>query len=116
MTAVTDRSGAPAPAFHTLSMPDALAAEKVDRQHGLSTAEAQERRKAFGPNKFAEARKEPWWRAFVRQYADLRHLREPGLARVLLEALVAPEERARHRRRNDQHVEERAADCCCGND
>ena len=71
MTAVTDRSGAPAvPAFHTLSVTDALATEKVDRQRGLSSAEAQERRKAFGPNRFAQARKEPWWRAFLRQYAD----------------------------------------------
>ena len=70
MTAVTDRSGAPAvPAFHTLSVTDALATEKVDRQRGLSSAEAQERRKAFGPNRFAQARKEPWWRAFLRQYA-----------------------------------------------
>src|SRR5947207_9133871 len=62
-------NGAP-PVFHTLSVTEALAAEHVDRQQGLSTTEVVERRTTFGPNRFAEGKKEPWWRSFVRQYAD----------------------------------------------
>ncbi|WP_238488277.1 cation-translocating P-type ATPase [Actinoplanes flavus] len=58
------------PAFHVLSVPEALAAEKVDGQHGLSAEEVIIRRDRYGPNRFAEAKKEPWWRAFLRQYAD----------------------------------------------
>jgi Ca2+-transporting ATPase len=60
--------------FHTLSIPDALAAEEVDEQRGLSTAQAGERRRTFGPNRFAEAAKEPRWRAFLRQYADVMQI------------------------------------------
>ncbi|WP_433291772.1 cation-translocating P-type ATPase [Actinoplanes sp. CA-030573] len=56
--------------FHTLSVAEALQAEEVDQQAGLSTAEAEKRRAKYGPNKFAEGKKEPWWRAFLRQYAD----------------------------------------------
>src|SRR4051812_7305378 len=60
----------PPPPFHTLSVAEALQAEEVDQQAGLSTAEAEKRRARYGPNKFAEGKKEPWWRAFVRQYND----------------------------------------------
>ncbi|MEV6300625.1 cation-transporting P-type ATPase [Actinoplanes sp. NPDC051861] len=56
--------------FHVLTVPEALEAEHVDQQQGLSAAEAARRREQYGPNRFAEAKKEPWWRAFVRQYAD----------------------------------------------
>ena len=45
--------------FHTLSIPEALAAEEVEEQRGLSTAEAEERRRTFGPNRFAEGEQEP---------------------------------------------------------
>src|SRR5947207_8161965 len=69
MTAVTSPL-----AFHTLSVSEALAAEKVDRQRGLTTTEAQARRNSFGPNRFAEGRKEPWWRTFLRQYADVMQI------------------------------------------
>lgn len=58
------------PIFHTLSVPEALEVENVDQQHGLSATEAANRRQKYGPNRFAEAKKEPWWRSFVRQYAD----------------------------------------------
>jgi len=58
------------PAFHVLSVPEALEAEQVDQRSGLSTAEAAQRREKYGANRFTEARKEPWWRSFVRQYAD----------------------------------------------
>ena len=56
--------------FHTLSIPETLAAEEVDEQRGLSTSQAEERRRTYGPNRFAEAEQEPRWRAFLRQYAD----------------------------------------------
>jgi len=68
MTSAT--AAAPPLAFHVMSVPEALEAEHVDRQQGLSTAEAQSRQQEYGLNKFTEGRKEPWWRPFVRQYAD----------------------------------------------
>ena len=58
------------PAWHTLSIEDALRAQGVDAATGLSQAEAQSRLKKFGPNAFAVAQKEPGWRAFLRQYQD----------------------------------------------
>ncbi|WP_433788921.1 cation-translocating P-type ATPase [Actinoplanes sp. CA-252034] len=63
-------NAAEAPAFHVLSVPEALEAENVDRHRGLSGEEVVRRRAEHGPNRFAEAKKEPWWRSFVRQYAD----------------------------------------------
>src|SRR3954465_2152945 len=60
--------------FHTLSIPEALAAAEVEEQRGLSTAQAGERRRTFGPNRFAEAQQEPRWRAFLRQYSDVMQI------------------------------------------
>jgi Ca2+-transporting ATPase len=60
--------------FHTLTIPEALAAEEVDEQRGLSAAEAAARLQNYGPNRFAEGRKEPRWRAFVRQYKDVMQI------------------------------------------
>jgi Ca2+-transporting ATPase len=60
--------------FHTLSIGEALAAEEVDEQRGLSTTQAQERRRTYGPNRFAEAETEPRWKAFLRQYADVMQI------------------------------------------
>src|SRR5215471_7054303 len=42
----------------------------VDPGQGLSSAEAAKRLARYGPNKFAEAKTEPRWHAFVRQYQD----------------------------------------------
>jgi Ca2+-transporting ATPase len=42
----------------------------VDPAHGLAATEATSRLTQYGPNKFAEAKPEPRWRAFVRQYRD----------------------------------------------
>jgi Ca2+-transporting ATPase len=76
---VTTRTGASAsdlvpdadgPVWHTLSADRVLAAEEVDEQRGLSSAEAAGRTQRFGPNKFDAAKTEPRWRAFLRQYAD----------------------------------------------
>jgi P-type Ca2+ transporter type 2C len=49
---------------------EALAAQEVDQATGLSAAEVQARRATYGPNRFAEAAKEPTWRRFLRQYRD----------------------------------------------
>jgi len=46
----------------------------VDPKQGLTTAEAESRRAQYGPNKFAEAKPEPRWHAFVRQYRDLMQI------------------------------------------
>jgi Ca2+-transporting ATPase len=58
------------PVWHTLSVSDALQHEEVDPTKGLSPAEAEARLKKFGPNAFAQAEKEPGWRAFLRQFRD----------------------------------------------
>jgi P-type Ca2+ transporter type 2C len=40
----------------------------VDPVRGLTAAEAASRLERHGPNRFAEAKSEPRWHAFVRQY------------------------------------------------
>ena len=67
---MTAQAPASAPAWHTLSVDDALKAQSVDPQVGLSAAEVEKRRAQYGPNKFAEAKKESGWSKFVRQYKD----------------------------------------------
>ena len=69
MTAVTSPPGPPA--FHTLSVSEALATEKVDQQRGLGTAEAETRRKTFGANRFAEGKKEPHVGENLLEYAQI---------------------------------------------
>ena len=49
---------------------DALRELGVEPEAGLSSGEAAERRARYGPNKFAEAKAEPRWQAFLRQYQD----------------------------------------------
>jgi Ca2+-transporting ATPase len=44
---------------------------KVDPATGLSAVEAQSRLSQYGPNAMAAAKKEPGWKAFLRQYQDL---------------------------------------------
>jgi len=58
------------PAWHTLTVGQVLQAHGVDSQGGLSAADVTTRAQQFGPNKFTEAKAEPRWRAFMRQYAD----------------------------------------------
>jgi Ca2+-transporting ATPase len=57
-------------AWHALAPEEALAQQKVEPEAGLAAAEVDSRRATFGPNKFAEAEKEPRWQAFLRQYRD----------------------------------------------
>src|SRR5436190_20132929 len=63
-------AGSPATAWHALSIEDALTGQAVNPEVGLSDADVEKRRSQYGPNKFAEAKKEPRWQAFVRQYRD----------------------------------------------
>lgn len=74
------------PPFHALSVADALAAEHVEPQDGLDAGEVERRRASYGPNRFTEARREPRWRAFARQYADPMQivLLVAGLGSILL--------------------------------
>jgi Ca2+-transporting ATPase len=58
------------PAWHTLSIEEALREQGVDAATGLSLEEAERRLKQFGPNKFAEAKKVPGYIAFLNQYKD----------------------------------------------
>ena len=57
-------------AWHGLTPAEALERQGVTAAQGLSVAEAETRRAKYGPNKFAEAAREPRWQAFVRQYKD----------------------------------------------
>src|SRR5689334_18858961 len=57
-------------AWYELTGDDVAAALNVDPSQGLSSAEAASRLESYGPNKFAETKAEPRWRAFERQYHD----------------------------------------------
>src|SRR6476659_801892 len=59
-----------APTWHVRSSADVLAELGVEPEAGLSGQEAAERLTQYGPNKFAEAKAEPRWHAFLRQYRD----------------------------------------------
>src|SRR3954466_14967630 len=59
-----------APTWHVLTREDAVQELDVDRDHGLTSAEAAERLARYGPNRFAEAKAEARWHAFLRQYQD----------------------------------------------
>jgi len=62
------------PAWHTLSVADALAAQGVSAERGLSAAEVTSRRATHGPNRFTEQKTESRWHAFLRQYADIMQI------------------------------------------
>ena len=54
------------PAWHTLSIEDALRKQGVDAATGLSQAEAESRLKQYGPNAFTAEKKESDFVAFLR--------------------------------------------------
>jgi P-type Ca2+ transporter type 2C len=58
------------PVWHVLSRDGAVQELHVAPERGLTTDEAARRLAHYGPNRFAEAKAEPRWRAFVRQYRD----------------------------------------------
>src|SRR4051794_29207158 len=56
--------------WHVLSREGAVRELGVEPERGLTSEEAGERLQRYGPNRFAEAKAEPRWHAFVRQYQD----------------------------------------------
>jgi P-type Ca2+ transporter type 2C len=59
-----------APTWHTLSREGVADELHVEPDRGLTSDEAAQRLSQYGPNRFAEAKTESRWRAFVRQYRD----------------------------------------------
>src|SRR4051794_32920213 len=59
-----------APVWHVRSREGAVQELHVERAQGLTSDEAAERLARYGPNKFAEAKAESRWHAFLRQYQD----------------------------------------------
>jgi P-type Ca2+ transporter type 2C len=76
-----------ATAWHSLPAGEVCAQLVVDPRSGLDAAEVDRRRARSGPNKLAEAEKEPGWKAFLRQYRDLMQLVLLGAAIVSIVAL-----------------------------
>jgi len=81
---MTAQAPVSAPVWHTLPVDEALKAQGVDPAQGLSGAEVEKRRAQYGPNKFAEAKKESGWSKFVRQYQDPMQIVLLGAAVVSL--------------------------------
>jgi Ca2+-transporting ATPase len=59
------------PAWHALPADEVARLLDVDVDVGLSAAEVAQRMRRDGPNRLAEAPREPRWRAFLRQFTDL---------------------------------------------
>jgi P-type Ca2+ transporter type 2C len=70
LTAVPDASSQAEPTWYELPGEKVAAALEVDPTQGLPASVAASRLEQYGPNKFAEAKSEPRWHAFVRQYYD----------------------------------------------
>jgi P-type Ca2+ transporter type 2C len=70
MATVTAPETTETSAWYTLGADETTAKLGVDATQGLTAAEVETRTAKYGPNKFAEAKTEPRWRAFVRQYRD----------------------------------------------
>jgi P-type Ca2+ transporter type 2C len=73
--------------WHNLTAEEACARLDADPRAGLDTAAVAARLAEYGPNKLAEAKKEPGWHAFYRQYRDLMQLVLVGAALVSMIAL-----------------------------
>jgi P-type Ca2+ transporter type 2C len=58
------------PTWHVLSREGTVQELHVEPERGLTSDEAATRLAQYGPNKFAEAKAEPRWHAFLRQYQD----------------------------------------------
>jgi Ca2+-transporting ATPase len=72
-TQQTDLSGETT-VWYSLSGEESAKLLTVDPAKGLSAAEAQQRLQQYGPNRLEEKKKEPGWRAFLRQYEDLMQI------------------------------------------
>jgi P-type Ca2+ transporter type 2C len=69
-TSTTAPSEPPAPTWHVLSPESTMQELHVEPERGLTSQEAAERLARHGPNRFAEAKAESRWHAFLRQYKD----------------------------------------------
>src|SRR4051812_8927486 len=58
------------PTWHVLSRESTVEELHVEPERGLTSEEAAERQARYGPNRFAEAKAEPRWHSFLRQYQD----------------------------------------------
>jgi Ca2+-transporting ATPase len=85
--ATTEGTGRQVVAWHGLTAEEVCKGLGVDPLQGLAPAEVERRRSEVGPNKLAEAAKEPAWHAFLRQYRDLMQLVLVGAAVVSIAAL-----------------------------
>jgi P-type Ca2+ transporter type 2C len=56
--------------WHVLSREDTVEELQVGPERGLTSDEAAARLERYGPNRFAEAKAESRWHAFLRQYQD----------------------------------------------
>ena len=61
---------APPPTWHSLSREGVAEELHVEPERGLTSDEAAQRLQQYGPNRFAEAKTESRWHAFLRQYQD----------------------------------------------
>src|SRR4029079_742549 len=77
-------NGSGSPAWHTLQTDEALTSQGVIASTGLAADEVERRRAQYGRNAFTQAKKEPAWQAFLRQYRDLMQLVLVGAALVSL--------------------------------
>ncbi|NJD58126.1 MAG: HAD-IC family P-type ATPase, partial [Anaerolineae bacterium] len=68
--------------WYTLTSEKVASELQVDPAKGLSAAEAKQRVQKYGPNKLAGKKKEPGWRAFLRQYKDFMQIILLGAAVV----------------------------------
>ncbi len=62
------------PTWYTQTTEEVAHTLGVDPAQGLSAAEAQQRLQQVGPNALAAKKKEPGWRAFLRQYKDFMQI------------------------------------------
>ena len=74
-------------AWHGMESDEVCAQLQADSTGGLDADDVERRRAQYGPNKLAEAEKEPGWHAFLRQYRDLMQLVLVGAAIVSMVAL-----------------------------
>ena len=97
MTDHDRRHAGPAPSPGTRSTPTPRSSARRSRPSGgLSGAEVETRRAEYGPNKFADAPKEPRWQAFLRQYKDPMQivLLVAGILSLFIPGQVADRRRA----------------------
>ena len=72
------------PRTNWYSLPPETVAERLNTsiERGLDSAEARKRLQEHGPNRLAERKAEPKWRAFLRQYRELMQIILVGAAIV----------------------------------